>query len=234
MPRKPRFYLPDVPVHVVQRGNDRQPVFFAEADYIAYLEWLRDGAEQHGCAVHSYVLMTNHVHLLMTPSDTAAIGRALQFLGRHYVPYVNRTYGRTGTLWEGRHKGSSIDSSRYALTCSRYIEMNPVRAGMVPDPGAYRWSSFRCNAYGLGDAWLAPMPEYEALGATAEERQHRYRELFRDALDVDQEQTIRRCIQTGTPLGDERFKAQIEAVLGRKVGRPIRGRPRKVVQERAE
>ncbi len=121
MPRKPRFYLPDVPVHVVQRGNDRQPVFFAEADYIAYLEWLRDGAEQHGCAVHSYVLMTNHVHLLMTPSDTAAIGRALQFLGRHYVPYVNRTYGRTGTLWEGRHKGSSIDSSRYALTCSPFF-----------------------------------------------------------------------------------------------------------------
>ena len=230
MPRKPRFYLPDVPVHVVQRGNDRQAVFFADDDYLSYLGWLREGGERYGCAVHAYVLMTNHIHLLMTPKSRGSISRTIQFIGRHYVTYVNHTYRRSGTLWEGRHKGSIIDSAAYALACSRYIEMNPVRAGMVSSPGQYRWSSYARNAYGEGDAWLTSTSEYERLGGNAEERQYQYRELFRSKLEPESVDEIRSCVQTGTPLGNELFRVQIEAMLGRKVGQSRRGRPRSVTE----
>lgn len=228
MPRKPRFYLPDVPAHVVQRGNARQAVFYDDSDYASYLEWLVEGAERFGCVVHAYVLMTNHVHLLLTPKNVQGIGRTLQHVGRKYVTYVNKTYGRSGTLWEGRHKGSLIDSERYALACSRYIEMNPVRAGMVKTPGAYRWSSYRRSALGDGVDWLQPLGEYQRLGSTDEERQRVYRDLFGADPMADELEAIRSCVQTGTPLGNERFREQIEKMLGRKVGQSRRGRPRKV------
>ncbi len=226
MPRKPRFYLPGVPVHVVQRGNDRQAVFFADEDYLAYLSWLREGAGRHGCLIHAYVLMTNHVHLLLTPQSRDSISRTVQFLGRKYVGYVNHQYRRSGTLWEGRHKGSLIDSSAYALACSRYIELNPVRAGMVDAPSDYRWSSYRANAFGVVGQWLMPTREYMALGNDDQQRRHRYRELFRSSLEPEQVHAIRSCVQTGTPLGSERFRAQIEQMTGRRVGQSRRGRPR--------
>lgn len=225
MPRKPRFYLPGVPAHVVQRGNARQAVFFADGDYSAYLEWLHEGAHKHGCSIHAYVLMTNHVHLLLTPESSESISRTIQFLGRKYVTYVNHTYGRSGTLWEGRHKGSLIDSSAYALACCRYIEMNPVRAGMVEKPGDYQWSSYHRNAFGQGVDWLTELPEYNQLGATETERKFRYRELFRGNLPHEHIHQIRCCVQTGTPLGNDRFRAEVETVLGRKVGYSQRGRP---------
>ena len=231
MPRKPRFYLPDVPAHVVQRGNARQAVFYDESDYSSYLEWLVEGAERCGCAVHAYVLMTNHVHLLLTPEDARAIGRTLQHVGRKYVTYVNHGYGRSGTLWEGRHKGSLIDSEAYALACSRYIEMNPVRTGMVKTPGEYRWSSYRRNAFGEGADWLRPPGEYLRLGSDAEARQRAYRDLFGVEAKADELQAIRSCVQTGTPLGNDRFREQIERMLGRKVGQSRRGRPRKVLDD---
>jgi len=148
MPRKPRFYLPGIPAHVIQRGNSRQAVFFSDEDYTAYLDWLKEGAEKHGCAIHAYVLMTNHVHLLMTPQTREAISKTIQFVGRHYVTYINHVYGRSGTLWEGRHKGCLISSEEYLFSCMRYIEMNPVRAGMVETPAEYPWSSYRWNATG--------------------------------------------------------------------------------------
>jgi len=226
MPRKPRFYLPGVPVHVVQRGNDRQAVFYANDDYAVYLSWLREGAAQHGCLVHAYVLMTNHVHLLLTPNSRNSISRMIQFLGRKYVGYVNHRYGRSGTLWEGRHKGSVIDSSGYSLACSRYIELNPVRAGMVESPSDYRWSSYGANAFGMDGRWLAPTPEYIALGDDDQQRRFRYRELFRCSLEPDQVHAIRSCVQTGTPLGNDRFRAQVEQLTGRRVGQSRRGRPR--------
>jgi len=226
MPRKPRFYLPGVPVHAVQRGNDRQAVFFADDDYMAYSSWLRDGAEKYGCSVHAYVLMTNHVHLLLTPNARDSISRTIQFVGRKYVTYVNHVYRRSGTLWEGRHKGAVIDSAAYSLACSRYIEMNPVRAGMVNLPGEYRWSSYRYNALGKGEGWLRPTPEYLALGADDAQRRLRYQALFRSSLEPGQVNEIRSCAQTGTPLGNERFRAQIEQMTGRRVGQSCRGRPR--------
>lgn len=227
MPRKPRFYLPGIPAHIVQRGNCRQATFFADEDYTAYLGWLRDGARQHGCAIHAYVLMTNHVHLLVTPQDSGSISRLIQFVGRHYVTYVNHCYAKSGTLWEGRHKGCVISSDDYLLTCMRYIELNPVRAGMVAAPGDYRWSSYRANALGDPGGDLTPHPLYRSLGQTAQDRGYAYRELFSGALEPEQIHSIRATVQTGTPLGNERFKLQVEQTLQRRVGQTRRGRPEK-------
>jgi len=231
MPRKPRFYLPGIPAHVIQRGNDRQPVFFDTGDYQAYLSWLKEGAEQHGCAIHAYCLMTNHVHLLLTPESSDAISKTIQFVGRHYVPYINHTYGKSGTLWEGRHKGCVVASDDYLFTCMRYIELNPVRAGMVGKPIDYCWSSYRGNATTHSDKLITSHVLYRQLARDARTRQYAYRELFRNALDPDQVHDIRASVQTGTPLGNERFQQEIEKALNCKVGQARRGRPR---QEKTE
>jgi putative transposase len=227
MPRKRRFFLPDIPVHVVQRGNNRQAVFFDDNDYRVYLDWLADAASQHGCLVHAYVLMTNHIHLLMTPATDQSISAALQALGRRFVPYINHSYQRTGTLWEGRFKASPVQNEDYLLTCYRYIELNPVRAGMVENPADYPCSSYRANALGEHAPLLRPHPVYLSLGASEAERQSAYRDLFANQLDPKTLRAVRSCLQTGTPLGNDRFRAQIEQALGVKVGYSSRGRPRK-------
>jgi putative transposase len=136
-------FLSDVPVHIVQRGNNRQAIFFADEDYRAYLGWLNEAATRWACAIHAYVLMTNHVHLLLSPTDPKGVSGLMQYLGRRYVPYINHRYRRSGTLWEGRFKSSLIQSETYLLLCHRYIELNPVRAAMVVAPGDYPWSSWR-------------------------------------------------------------------------------------------
>jgi len=141
MARLPRFVIPDQPQHVILRGNNRAETFCADADYSFYLEKLKSACDKHGCSVHAYVLMTNHVHLLITPHLEQSLGKAMQMLGRYYVQYYNFCYRRTGTLWEGRYKATLIDSEAYLLTCMRYIELNPGRAGMVIDPADYPWSS---------------------------------------------------------------------------------------------
>ena len=164
MPRKPRLYLPGIPCHVIQRGNNRDVCFAAEEDYQAYVEWLRDGAERCGCAVHAYVLMTNHVHLLVTPQDKEGVSRLMQSVGRRYVQYFNYSYDRSGTLWEGRYKATLIDSDQYLLTCMRYIELNPVRAGMVKHPLDYPWSSYAANARGQDNLLITPHELYRQLG----------------------------------------------------------------------
>lgn len=225
MPRKPRFYLPGEPAHIVQRGNCRQPVFFEHDDYHAYLTWLSEGATRYGCSIHAYVLMTNHVHLLMTPQTKQSISKTIQHVGRHYVTYINSTYGKSGTLWEGRHKGCVISSEHYLLACMRYIELNPVRAGMVMTPMDYRWSSYAANAAGLYDKVVTPHGLYHALAKEPAERLYTYRELFRQALAPEQVHDIRATVQTGTPLGNDRFREQVERTLGSKVGHARRGRP---------
>lgn len=171
MRRKPRFLLPGVPVHVVQRGHNRSAVFFADFDYLEYLRCLRRAAEENRCAVHAYVLMTNHVHLLLTPDCKNSVGRLFQALGRHYVRYVNTIYQRHGALWEGRYKSSLIESQAYLLACMRYIELNPVRAGMVDHPAKYRWSSYGANALGNTNLVISPHQEYASLGHSSQERQ---------------------------------------------------------------
>jgi len=225
MPRKPRTYLPGIPSHIVQRGNNRAACFFADMDYQFYLECLNDAVRRYRVALHAYVLMTNHVHLLMTPTSPSGISNVMQSVGRRYVQYINQTYRRTGTLWEGRHKASLVDADNYLLKCYRYIEMNPVAAGMVPAPADYAWSSYSYHALGKTQPLIEDHALYLELGATPEIRQHTYRELFRCALDAKDIQAMHTSTQLGVPLGNDRFKEQIEAALGRKLGHVSRGRP---------
>ena len=227
MPRKPRFFLPNVPVHVVQRGNNRLAVFFDDDDRRVYLDWLGQAAGENGCAIHAYALMTNHVHLLMTPADEQAVSATLQALGRRFVPHVNHRHGRTGTLWEGRFKASPVQEERYLLACYRYIELNPVRAGMVERPEDWPWSSYRTNALGEQTSLLSPHPLYLSLGADADQRRMAYRSLFDLPLDPRTLGDVRTCLQTGTPLGSEDFRERIGRSLGVDVGYSDRGRPKK-------
>jgi putative transposase len=172
--------------------------------------------------------MTNHVHLMLTPECADSVGRLFQSLGRHYVRYVNETYQQHGCLWEGRYKCNVIDSQTYLLACMRYIELNPVRASMVDHPAKYRWSSYAANALGVSNAVLTAKAEYVALGHLPDDRRSVYRGLFDEMADSDELALLRCALQTGTPLGNEKFKAEIEATLGLKVGFARRGRPRKV------
>jgi putative transposase len=146
MPRRPRVHLDGVPLHIVQRGHNREPCFFADDDYLSYLHWLGEALAETRSALHAYVLMTNHVHLLLTPKNAEAVPKLIISLGRRYVQYVNRTYRRTGTLWDSRYKSSLVQAETYLLSAQRYIELNPVRAAMVADPAHYRWTSYRTNA----------------------------------------------------------------------------------------
>ncbi|MHB0992507.1 MAG: transposase [Burkholderiales bacterium] len=228
MPRKPRFFVPGAPVHVVQRGHNRSAVFFDDLDYLEYLRCLKQAADLYGCEIHAYVLMTNHVHLLLTPGHTDSVPRLFQSLGRHYVRHINQTYLRHGGLWDGRYKCSLIESQAYLLSCMRYIEMNPVRAGMVDHPAKYRWSSYAANALGTDNAILTAQSEYAALARLPENRQSAYRSLFDKVMDLGELTLLREALQTGTPLGNEKFKAEIEAVLDLKVGYARRGRPKKM------
>lgn len=175
MPRQPRIDVPGFPQHLVQRGVDRQPCFFSDEDRRRYLTDLREIAATLDCSIHAYVLMTNHVHLLATPREFGDLGRMMQALGRRYVRYVNDRHRRTGTLWQGRFKACVVDSDRYLLACQRYIELNPVRAAMVVDPGDYPWSSYRHHAIGVHDALLRPHAIYEALGSGPAARREAYR-----------------------------------------------------------
>jgi len=229
MPRKPRFYMPGAPVHAVQRGHNKSATFFDDFDYLEYLRCLKQASDACSCAIHAYVLMTNHVHLLMTPENPGSIGRLFQSLGRHYVRYINEAYGRRGSLWEGRYKSTIIQTQTYLLTCQRYIEMNPVRAGLVDHPAKYRWSSYSANALGVSNPILSKHAEYQLLGRSPEDRQSTYRELFDTTLGSDEIALQRSALQTGTPLGNDRFRSQIEAVSCRKIGFLMRGRPKKTV-----
>ena len=209
----------------MQRGNNRHATFFAPADYRFYQECLYQAAQKYGCLIHAYVLMTNHVHLLATPSSPQAISRVMQHLGRCYVRYVNGKYGRTGTLWDGRFRASLVDTDRYLFTCCRYIELNPVRARIVERPDDYLWSSYRCNARGIADRLVSPHDRYKSLGTTDAARWQAYRALFREALDENELQQIRLMTREGWPLGSEPFKDEIGELLNRIARPPKRGRP---------
>ena len=205
MPRPPRCVLPGHTLHVIQRGNNRGPCFVDDEDRERYLAALLQASERARCAVHAYALMSNHTHLLVTAADAFAPARMMQSLGRKYVRYFNDRHGRTGTLWEGRYRSGLIDSERYFLQCSRYIEMNPVRAGIVNEAGAYRWSSFRSNAQGKFDALVRRHPVYLALGRGAAARRDAYRALFDTPLEWTLLDAIRRATNRGVVLGaDER------------------------------
>jgi putative transposase len=223
----PRFVLPGHPQHVIQRGNNRQPIFRCDADYRFFHEKLTAACIQHGCAVHAYVLMTNHVHLLITPQTENAISKVMQNVGRYYVQYFNYTYRRTGTLWEGRYRATLLDTDRYLLTCYRYIELNPVRAEMVEGPANYPWSSYGFNAQGMPDPLVVPHAPYQELGHDPQKRQAAYRALFRGRLDESALAEIREATNKAWLLGNDRFRAAIEQQLNRRPAPRPRGRDRR-------
>jgi putative transposase len=227
MARLPRFVIPGQPQHVIVRGNNRSEIFCAEADYAFYLEKLQQACDRHACALHAYVLMTNHVHLLLTPQGEQGISKALQMLGRYYVQYYNYSYQRTGTLWEGRYKATLIDSETYLLTCMRYIELNPVRAGMVSHPSEYPYSSYRHNAQGHTNELITPHGLYRRLGASDEQRQAAYRQLFKHHIPEADMSDIRDATNKAWVLGNDKFKQRIQKQLERHVQPKARGGDRK-------
>ena len=225
MPRKPRFNLVGIPQHVIQRGHNREPCFYSEQDYRRYLDDLKEAAKKNECRVHAYVLMTNHVHILVTPMVDHGISNMMQSLGRRYVYYINKTYRRSGTLWEGRYKSSLIDSDQYLLTCMRYIELNPVRATMVEHPGEYKWTSYHTNAQNGCDMLIEGHPTYLELGLNVTVRQAAYRELFKDHIDNDMLHEIRESLNHELVLGRSYFKDKIEEITNRQTRLGIPGRP---------
>jgi putative transposase len=227
MARLPRFILPGQPQHVIMRGNNRAKIFCADADHQFYLEKLRLACDQHHCKIHAYVLMTNHVHLLITPQAEDGIAKVMQMLGRYYVQYFNYSYKRSGMLCEGRYKATLIDSEAYLLTCMRYIELNPVRAEMVAHPADYPWSSYHRNALGQADLLVTPHVEYSRLGASDASRQAAYRQLFKYRIAENNLAEIRVATNKAWVLGNDRFKARIQKQLERRVEPAAKGGDRK-------
>lgn len=227
MPRKPRFFLPGVACHLVQRGLGGEAVFYESADYEVYLGWLAEAAERYACAIHAYVLMSDHVHMLVTPPDKQAISRMIQYLGRYYVPYINDIYGSNGSIWDGRYKASLIDPELYLLPCMQYIELNPVRSGESRSAAHYRWSSYRANAQGKMDELITPHDSYLKLGRSKKARAEAYKLLCKTPLEPAVLTQLRDAWHSGTPLGSSKFIKQVERRLKCKVGQPRRGRPRK-------
>ena len=221
------MYLPDIPFHVIQRGNNREASFFTDQDYLFYLECLFEASQRYDVSVHAYVLMRNHVHLLMTPATKSSISLTMQSIGRRYVQYINKEYRRTGTLWESRHKASMVDQDNYLLTCMRYIELNPVRANIVGHPGDYRWSSYRCNANYEDNKIICCHGLYESLGKNLELRTQAYRSLFDNDIAKYDINLIRKSALFSMPTGGSCFKEQIEKTINRKLGYTQRGRPLK-------
>ena len=223
MARLPRICLPGIPQHIIQRGNNRQMCFGSEEDYVAYAHWLAEYSARFKVSLHAWVFMTNHVHLLVTGETENSVSRMMQMLGRHYVRYYNHSYRRTGTLWEGRFKSCVVDAEDYLLVCQRYIELNPVRAGMVEDPGDYAWSSYRANGLGKSIKYWHPHRVYSELGDTPEACAAAYREIFKGHLNMLTLRTIRQATNQGMALGSERFKSKIERLSGRRVSPLKRG-----------
>jgi putative transposase len=219
MPRRARLRFAGVPLHIIQRGNNRIACFFAEQDYQFYLRHLEELAKRFECDVHAYVLMTNHVHLLITPSEIDSASLLMKHLGQRYVQYINRVYRRSGTLWEGRFKSSLVQRQGYLLRCQRYIELNPVRAGMVPHPREYLWSSYQANGELRASALLTPHDGYVALGETPEHRAAAYRRFLEFEMDEGDLKEIRSAANGNFALGNQQFKDEISAILGRRVER---------------
>jgi len=226
MPRKARIRIAGLPVHVVQRGNNRCDCFANDADYATYLRLLAEARTRESCQVHAYVLMTNHVHLLLTGSRVDSISATMKRVGELYVRHFNRSQGRSGTLWEGRYYSSIVDTQNYLLRCYRYIELNPVRARMVLEPAHYRWSSHKANAYGDRDELVSPHPTYLAMDSEDRGRLGAYRRLFDGEVDPQELQMIRAALNGGFALGSPEFLARLEAKMGRRVERMTKGRIR--------
>jgi len=225
MPRRARMYIPGLPYHIVQRGNNRQCCFHDDEDREFYLHLWQQVSRRYGVRVHAYCLMSNHVHFLLTPLNRDAVSNTTRVVGSRYARHINLRHERTGTLWEGRHRASVVQSERYLMTCYRYIELNPVRAGMVRDAGDYAWSSHRANACGPWD-WLEPHPLFISLGQDEAAQRRAYTTLFAEQLGEAELSLLRESIFYSQPLGDDAFRQQLIRRYGVRLGQMGAGRPR--------
>lgn len=225
MARLPRLIIPSQPHHVIQRGNNDQVIFHDAEDYQAFLGWLRSAAKTYKVALHAYVLMPDHLHLLVTPSDEDGLGQMMQWIGRYYVPYFNQKYGRSGTLWHGRYKTSLIDAEQYFMPCARFIEFNPVRAGLVASAAEYPWSSYQHHVGIRVDGLITDHANYWALGNTPFQREAAYLALTEYPLTAAEVEEIGKAVLKGWPLGSEKFKTELQLRVKRQVLPAKRGRP---------
>jgi putative transposase len=222
--RLPRFGGTGQPQHVIQRGNNKSQLFATEEDFLSFKDFVRSAIRRTDCQIHAYVLMNNHVHLLMSQPQSGAIGKVMQSVGGKYGRYFNDRHGRTGTVWEGRYRATVISTDTYLFTCSRYIEENPVRAGMVIDPGGYRWSSYAANALGAADSLVTPHERYRSLGPSESSCKDAYRALFFHTIERSALAAIRDATNFGWALGDEDFQRRISTSRRAARLRPRRNR----------
>jgi len=227
MARLPRLVVPGQAHHVIQRGNDGQSVFRETADYLKFIDWLRDSGKLFKVAIHAYVLMPTHLHLLVTPADEQGLSRMMQWIGRHYVPYFNLKYGRSGTLWQGRFKATVLDAEHYLMTCCRYIELNPVRSGMVASPENYPWSSCLHHIGVKADPVVTDHPLYWRLGNTPFDREVAYKGLLERGINEADVAALTEATLKGWALGSTAFAAMLARQSQRRVLPVRRGRPAK-------
>ena len=225
MARLPRLSLAGYPHHVIQRGNNRQAIFSSAADYRFLLELIRQYARDCQVAVHAYVLMSNHFHLLITPQEGEGLGRMMQGVGRSYVQYFNRQHKRTGTLWEGRYRSTVLQTERYLLQCMAYIDLNPVRAAMVAGPQDYPWSSFAHYTGQRADPLVSPHPLYWELGNTPFAREAAYQSLVQAGVDGSAQQALTDATLRGWALGEPDFVADLQKRTVRRISKSKAGRP---------
>lgn len=227
MARLPRLVIPHQLHHIVQCSVDRQPIFRASEDYLIFKNWLCEAARRYEVAIFGYVLMPDHVGLLATPDDPEGLARMMQWIGRQYVPFFNRKYGRIGTLWRGRFKANVIDADLYFFTCCRYLELDPVRTGIVQDPADYSWSSYAHHAGIESNSFISGHPLYWALGNTPFDREAAYKTLAQQMLTCSELHEVDASVSKGWVLGSEAFKTNLEKQLNRQVRPANRGRPSK-------
>ena len=225
MARLPRLVVPLQPHHIIQRCHEHQSIFHDAADHLAFIGWLKDAAKHFKVAINAYVLMPDHVHLLATPSDADGLARMMQWVGRYYVPYFNQKYQRSGTLWQGRYKATVVDAELYLLLCSRYIESNPVRKGLVAAPSDYLWSSYLHHIGAKSDPLITDHRIYWALGNTPFDREIAYKLLSEQGLSAAEVDLITEATLKGWALGGDTFKMQLEKQINRRVSPAKRGRP---------
>ncbi len=231
MARLPRFFAPEIPLHIILRGNDRKAIAGNDEDLLFFRTTLAGAAAKHGLRVHAYVIMTNHLHLLATPTKPDSAPKTLQGLGRIYVQYFNRRYRRTGTLWEGRYRATAVEAEAYLIHLMRYIELNPVRAAMVARAEDYAWSSFRANGLGVADALVTLHSVYESIDRDAELRRKFYAALFDEAHSEHELTAIRNSVNKGWALGSDGFLQQLEQLSKRRAVAQSAGRPKREVLE---
>ena len=225
MARLPRLTLPGYPHHVIQRGNNRQAIFAKTADYQRLLDLLDDNARQFEVAIHAYVLMSNHFHLLVTPQTSDGLPQMMQAVGRRYVRYFNDSQQRSGTLWEGRYRSTLIQTDRYLLACMAYIDLNPVRAGLVAQAADYPWTSHGHYIGRQMDKVVTPHPLVWALGNTPFAREAAYAELVQAGVNPVHQSALTQATLSGWALGEPDFVADLQKRTQRRVAKGQAGRP---------